>query len=205
MLHDTVCVTPSLPQAQNETNVVFMPRAIQVFDDAVTLGEIVISGQHKAFDATDATTKPLQEIAAGRGNAPNDVGNVTNMTEGQGDALTSNALEDIDMKSWNSMTSQKRSKVFPVDVVSARVLLNRPAQAIEALLRRQLGEWKPPALTKKGNSSSATKYVTCISAWHCDLTAVASLIVMTECGPRLWRRRLLLALQPRKLLRPRDP
>ncbi len=72
-------------------------------------------------------------------------------------------------------------------------------------MRRQLGEWKPPALAKKGNSSSATKYVTCISARHCDFTAVVSLMVMTGCGPRLWRRHLLLALQPRKLPRPQDP
>ena len=121
MLQDRGCVTPSLLQAQNETNVVFMPRTIQVFDEAVTLGEIVISGQHKAFDATDATAKPLHEIAAGRGNAPSEIGDVPNMTEGQGDAFASNALEDIDMKSWNSMTSQKRSKVFSLDSVSARM------------------------------------------------------------------------------------
>jgi hypothetical protein len=150
-------VTLVISQAQNETNVVFVPRTIQILDEAMSLGEIVISGQHATSQATDATSKTQTQNAAGRASGTSAHFDEQFLTSGQGDVHNSSSLDEVDMKSWNVMTSQKRSKVGPRAWCRRTFCVLNFLQAIETLLRRQLGEWKPPALAKKGGGSSVTK------------------------------------------------
>jgi hypothetical protein len=105
-------VSLTVAQAQNETSVVFMPRAINIIDESVMLGEIVISGQHETVEVTDAITKTPHGNTIVRGNAQRANGDEHVVTDGQGDAHNPGTLEDIDVKSWSAMTSQKRSKVL---------------------------------------------------------------------------------------------
>jgi hypothetical protein len=82
--------------------VVFVPQAVQVAEDALMLGEIVISGQHESIEAVAAPasvlSKALPESSNGAERTPAD-------DQGDGNA------SDMDMKAWSSMSSQKRSKV----------------------------------------------------------------------------------------------
>lgn len=134
----------SVHKAQNETNVVFVPRAVQVVDEALMLGEIVISGQHESIEAADAPANMRSRALPGGSTdveqSPADVA---------GEDIAISTQDDVDMKSWSAMSSQKRSK------------------AIETLLRRQLGDWKPPPLVKKvgnGHSSSPKMRPTTLEA-----------------------------------------
>ena len=96
-----------LLQAQNETNVIFVPRAVQVVEEALMLGEIIISGPQAAAEADSAPV-----VTRGRA-LPGDVSAAAVQVhpEGPGDGAAAATLEDIDMKSWSAMSSQKRSKV----------------------------------------------------------------------------------------------
>jgi len=96
-----------LSQAQNETNVVFVPRAFKDFDEAGMLGEIIISGQH----GTTSPTKTQNQTVVSRGLVQTGNGSEQISIDGPGDPQDPAALEDIDMKSWGAMSSQKRSKV----------------------------------------------------------------------------------------------
>ncbi len=98
-------------QAQNETNVVFVPRTIQIFDEAMTLGEIVISGQHGTVEVTEANHKTQSQNTTRSANGTSGHLDQQTLFSGQGDAHNSTSLDDVDMKSWSAMSSQKRSKV----------------------------------------------------------------------------------------------
>ncbi len=102
----------TVAQAQNETSVVFMPRAVKIIDESVMLGEIVISGQHETLEVTDASTKTPHGNAVVRGNAQRANGDEHVLADGPGDAHNTGTLEDMDVKSWSAMTSQKRGKVL---------------------------------------------------------------------------------------------
>jgi hypothetical protein len=137
-------------QAQNETNVVFVPRAVQVVDEALMLGEIVISGQHESIEAADAPANMRSRALPGGSTdveqSPADVA---------GEDIAISTQDDVDMKSWSAMSSQKRSKVETY--LQSLTLFSDGYQAIETLLRRQLGDWKPPPLVKKvGNGHSSS-------------------------------------------------
>jgi hypothetical protein len=95
-------ITRCRPQAQNETNVVFVPHAVQVADDSLMLGEIVISGQHESTEAVGAPADVRSRALSGSAQSAERVS-----ADDQGEGNTS----DMDMKSWSAMSSQKRSKV----------------------------------------------------------------------------------------------
>jgi hypothetical protein len=79
-----------------------VPRAVQVADDALMLGEIVISGQHESIEAVGVPDDVRSRALSGNANSAERVS-----ADDQGDGNTS----DMDMKSWSAMSSQKRSKV----------------------------------------------------------------------------------------------
>ncbi len=72
------------------------------------LGEIVISGQH---ETTTSPAKAQNQTVVSRGLGQTGNGSEQISIGGIGDPQDSAALDDIDMKSWGAMSSQKRSKV----------------------------------------------------------------------------------------------
>jgi hypothetical protein len=77
------------------------------------IGEALISQQSESIEVSEAPVK-VNETAAGiRIDVSKNSGEKV-VTDNQPDVHNSAALDDIEMKSWSTMSSQKRSKVVSI-------------------------------------------------------------------------------------------